>query len=119
MDENLEAMNEQIKHVSSGEITYSVRDTEINGVKITAGDYMGITDGEIVISVKEEKDALSGLLQKMITDEAEIITFFCGKDAKEEDKANLEKMCLDINPDLDVEIIDGKQDIYSYIIAVE
>ena len=55
----------------------------------------------------------------MITDEAEIITFFCGKDAKEEDKANLEKMCLDINPDLDVEIIDGKQDIYSYIIAVE
>ena len=119
MEENLAAMNEQIQHVSSGEVTYSVRDTEINGVKITAGDYMGITDGEIVISVKEEKDALLGLLQKMITDESEIITFFCGKDAKEEDKADLEKMCLDINPDLDVEIIDGKQDIYSYIVAVE
>ena len=119
MEDNLAAMNEQIKNVKSGEITYSVRDTEINGVKITAGDYMGITDGEIVISVKEEKDALKGLLEKMLTDESEIITFFFGKDAKEEDVANLEEMCLAINPDLDVEIIEGKQDIYSYIIAVE
>lgn len=119
MDENLAAMNEQIKNVKSGEITYSVRDTEINGVKITAGDYMGIADGEIVISVKEEMDALKGLLEKMLTDESEIITFFCGKDVKDEDKALLEDACLAINPDLDVEIIDGKQDIYSYIIAVE
>ena len=80
---------------------------------------MGIADGEIIISVKEERDALKGLLKKMLTDDSEIITFFCGKDATEEDKAQLEDFCLAINKDLDVEIIDGKQDIYSYIIAVE
>ena len=119
MEENLESMNEQIKNVKSGEITYSVRDTEISGVKITAGDYMGIADGEIVISVKEERDALKGLLKKLLDADSEIITFFCGKDAKAEDKEALEELCLEINHDLDVEIIEGAQDIYSYIIAVE
>lgn len=119
MEENLQAMGESIAHVKSGEVTYSVRDTEINGVKIVAGDYMGIADGEIIVSVKEEKDAVKGLLEKMIDDESEIATFFCGKDVTEEEKALVEEMCLEINKNLDVEIIDGNQDIYSYIIAVE
>lgn len=119
MDENLAAMGESIAHVKSGEVTYSVRDTEINGVKIVAGDYMGIADGEILVSVKEEKDAVKGLLDAMIDEESEIATFFCGKDVTEEEKALVEEMCLAINKNLDVEIIDGKQDIYSYIIAVE
>ena len=119
MEENLEAMGESIAHVKSGEVTYSVRDTEINGVKIVAGDYMGIADGEIIVSVKEEKDAVKGLLEKMIDEESEIATFFCGKDVTEEEKALVEEMCLEINKNLDVEIIDGNQDIYSYIIAVE
>lgn len=119
MDENLAAMGESIAHVKSGEVTYSVRDTEINGVKIVAGDYMGIADGEIIISVKEEKDAVKGLLEKMIDEDSEIVTFFCGKDVTEEEKAAVEQMCLDINANLDVEIIDGMQDIYSYIVAVE
>lgn len=119
MEENLQAMGESIAHVKSGEVTYSVRDTEINGVKIVAGDYMGIADGEIIVSVKEEKDAVKGLLEKMIDEESEIATFFCGKDVTEEEKALVEEMCLEINKNLDVEIIDGNQDIYSYIIAVE
>ena len=119
MEENLAAMGESIAHVKSGEVTYSVRDTEINGVKIVAGDYMGIADGEIIVSVKEEKDAVKGLLEKMIDEESEIATFFCGKDVTEEEKALVEEMCLEINKNLDVEIIDGNQDIYSYIIAVE
>ena len=119
MEENLEAMGESIAHVKSGEVTYSVRDTEINGVKIVAGDYMGIADGEIIVSVKEEKDAVKGLLEKMIDEESEIATFFCGKDVTEEEKALVEEMCLEINKNLDVEIIDGNQDIYSYIIGIE
>ena len=95
MEENLEAMGESIAHVKSGEVTYSVRDTEINGVKIVAGDYMGIADGEIIVSVKEEKDAVKGLLEKMIDDESEIATFFCGKDVTEEEKALVEEMLID------------------------
>lgn len=119
IEENLEVMNEAIDHVVTGEITYSIRDTEIGGVKITAGDYMGINNGDIIISTKERKDALQSLLKSAINDETAIVTFFCGKDAAKDEIETLESLCLSINPDIDVEIIDGNQDIYSYIIAFE
>ena len=119
LDENVEAMTEQIENVTSGELTYSIRDTEIKGVKITSGDYMGISNGEIVVSTAKKSDALKDLLSKIIDEESAVVTLFCGKDVTEEEMADAEKMCLDINPDIDVELIEGKQDIYSYIIAVE
>ena len=119
IDENVAAMTEQVEHVKSGEITYSIRDTEIKGVKINSGDFMGIADGEIVVSTAKKEDALSGLLEKIIEEDSEIITFFVGADVTEEEKQLVEDVCLNINSNLDVEIIDGNQDIYSYIIAVE
>ena len=119
LDENVSAMTEQIEHVKSGEITYSIRDTEIKGVKINSGDFMGIADGEIVVSTAKKSDALSGLLEKIVEDDSEIVTFFVGADVTDEEKQLVEDVCLNINSNLDVEIIDGNQDIYSYIIAVE
>lgn len=119
MDTNFEAMSASVENVKSGEITYSIRDTEIGGVKIFAGDFMGITDGEIIISTKEKKDALKGLLQSCISEDSQIVTFFCGKDVSEEEMSLLEDYCTEINTDVEVEIIEGQQDIYSYIIAVE
>ena len=80
---------------------------------------MGIADGEIVVSTAKKEDALSGLLEKIIEEDSEIITFFVGADVTEEEKQLVEDVCLNINSNLDVEIIDGNQDIYSYIIAVE
>ena len=119
LEENVEAMTEQIENVTSGELTYSIRDTEIKGVKITSGDYMGISNGEIVVSTAKKSDALKDLLSKIVDEESAVVTLFCGKDVSEEEMSEAEKMCLDINPDIDVELIEGKQDIYSYIIAVE
>lgn len=119
LEENYEAMSEQIANVTSGEITYSVRDTEIGGVKIQSGDYMGISNGEILVSVKDKSDCLHDLLEKIIKDESEIVTVFVGADVTQEEKDTIEDLCLSFNSDIDVEIVDGKQDIYSYIIAVE
>ena len=119
MEENMAMMEAEVSGVTSGEVTYSIRDTEIGGVKITAGDYMGITDGEIVVSTKEKKDALNELLKKIVTSDSEVVTIFYGKDITDEEVAMLEDMALAINEDLDVEIIPGQQEIYSYIIAVE
>ena len=119
LDENVEAMTEQISHVKSGEITYSIRDTEIKGVKINSGDFMGIADGEILISTASKDECLKDLLSKIIDDESEVVTLFLGSDVKESEADNIEEYCNEINPDVDVEIINGNQDIYSYIIAVE
>ncbi len=119
MEANLEAMTEAVEHVKTGEVTYSIRDTEIGGVKIAAGDFMGIANGEIIVSTKNQKDALNGTLKSLIDEESQIVTFFCGNDAKEEEVELLEDMCRNYNSSVEVEIIEGKQDIYSYIIAVE
>ena len=119
METNLASMTEALGNVKSGEITYSIRDTEISGVEIHVGDFMGIAGKEIVVSTKEKEDALVALLKKIVTDEAQIATFFYGADVKKEEVDKLEEICQAINPDMDVEIINGKQDIYSYIIAVE
>ena len=80
---------------------------------------MGISNGEIVVSTAKKEDALKDLLSKIITDESAVVTLFCGKDVTEEEMDKAEKMCLEVNPEIDVELIEGKQDIYSYIIAVE
>lgn len=119
METNLEAMSGAIESVQSGEITYSIRDTEIGGVKITANDYMGIANGEIIVSTKERMDALTELLSSCISDESQIVTFFYGNDVDKDEASKLEDIVSSINPDVDVEIIEGKQDIYSYIVAVE
>ena len=119
MDTNLAQMTEAIENVTSGEITYSIRDTEIGGVKITANDYMGIVNGEIVVSTKKRTDALKSLLDSCINKETQVVTFFYGKDVAKDEVSSLEEICTSMNSNVDVEIIDGKQDIYSYIIAVE
>ncbi len=119
LEENYEAMSEQVANVTSGEITYSVRDTEIGGVKIQSGDYMGISNGEILVSVKDKSDCLHDLLEKIIKEDSEIVTVFVGADVTQEEKDTIEDLCLSFNSEIDVEIVDGKQEIYSYIIAVE
>ncbi|MDE6655787.1 MAG: DAK2 domain-containing protein, partial [Anaeroplasmataceae bacterium] len=112
METNLAAMSEAVEHVKTGEITYSVRDTEIGGIKIAEGDFMGIANGEIVVSTKKQNDALVSLLNKLIDEESQIVTFFCGKDVKEEEKDCLEELCQKVNENIEVEIIDGEQEIY-------
>ncbi len=119
MQTNLASMTEAVENVRTGELTYSVRDTEIGGIKISEGDFMGIANGEIVISTKKQAEALAGLLKSIIDEESQIATFFCGKDVSEEEKSQIEDLCRSLNENIEVEIIDGEQEIYSYIIAIE
>ena len=119
METNLEAMKEAVAHVKTGELTYSIRDTEIKGVKISNGDFMGIANNEIIVSTSDKDEALKTLLNALIDEDSQIVTFFCGNDVSKEKVAELEDLCTAINSYVEVEIIDGKQDIYSYIIAVE
>lgn len=119
IEENAENMTESIKACVSGEVTYAVRDTEINGIKITSGDYMGIKNGEIVISTTSRLDAIKQLIEKSLFDDASIVTIFTGKDLEEAEIEEVVSYAEGLNNGLEVEVIQGDQEIYSYIISVE
>ena len=119
VDDNVEAMSEIIANMVTGELTYSVRDTEMNGVKIAKGDFIGITKGKIVVSLPDRVEAIHGLLDQVIKETSEIVTLFYGKDVAEDEINEVKKYIQSLNKDLEIEVINGKQDIYAYIVAVE
>ncbi|MCK9236426.1 MAG: DAK2 domain-containing protein, partial [Acholeplasmataceae bacterium] len=119
IDENIEEMSEIVDNMRSGEVTFSIRDTEINGVKINKDDFIGITKGEILISTPSKVETAQKLLDDMVDESREIVTIFHGQDVDEDDVLALVEHVKKLNPDIEVDVIDGKQDIYSFIIAVE
>lgn len=119
IDENVEVMMEAIGEMNSGEVTYSIRDTEINGLEIKEGDHIGIFKGEIVSTSKDRVESTKELLEKMIDEDKEIVTIFYGKGVSEAELEEITAFVNEIDPDMELEFVDGQQDIYSYIIAVE
>lgn len=119
IDDNLESMSEIVANMTTGELTYAVRDTEMNGVAIKKGDFIGITKGNIVVSIPNRLEAVKGLLDKIVKDTSEIVTLFYGNDVEESEVNEVKAYLQSINEDVEVEIISGKQEIYAYIVAVE
>ncbi|MFI3251684.1 MAG: DAK2 domain-containing protein [bacterium] len=116
---NFNEMQDAVKNVNSGEVTFAVRDTEINNIKITSGDFIGIVNGQIISSFAKRVDTSKAVLDASINADSQIATIFAGKDSCEDELELLEKHCYALNKDIEVEVIEGNQDIYSYIIAVE
>lgn len=119
IDENIEGMTEVISNMKSGEVTYAVRDTEINGVTIKKDDFIGISQNEIRVSTPNKVETTAKLLKSMVDEDSEIVTLFYGVDATEDEVEEVLGEIKKLNPDVEVEVIEGKQDIYSFIIAVE
>jgi len=119
LDDNIEAMMQIVTNMRSGEVTYAVRDTELYGVTIKNGDFIGITKGEILVSTPNRLDTMKALLDDMIDENREIITIFYGAGLDDEEVELVVGYAKKLNPDIEVDLIEGKQDIYSYIIAVE
>jgi dihydroxyacetone kinase-like predicted kinase len=103
----------------SGEVTYAVRDTELNGVQIKSGDFIGITRGEILVSTPSRLETAKGILDDMVDASREIITIFYGNDFDEDELDQIIGYAKKLNPDIEVDTVEGKQDIYTYIFAVE
>ena len=119
LDENLEAMTDVADNMTYGEITFAVRDTEIKGVKINNGDYMAISKDQILAAEKTKYEAAQRLLDNLIDTSREIITIFYGKDYEEEELEQIVAYAKKCHPDIEVDLIEGKQDIYTYVFAVE
>jgi uncharacterized protein len=115
---NIKDMMRHIKNVKTGEITYAIRESINNGMKINKNDFMGIFNGEIVVSVKDRLEAAKALLKSMVDKFTEIVTIMFGADV-EEDEVNEIADEVSASFPVEIEIINGGQDIYSYIISVE
>jgi len=118
IDENLEEMNNYIKNVKTGEVTYAIRDSVYSGVEIKKDHFMGIFDGKIITSNETRMNTCEHLLKEMIDDRTEIVTIMYGIDVDENEVGEIENFLND-NYSVEVEIISGGQDIYSYIMTVE
>ena len=119
VDENIEAMEEAISLISTGQVTYAVRDTVINGKEIHDGDIMGLDDNGIQAVGQDIKETTIELLHTMVDDEAELISVYYGRDVEEEQAQELGDLIEEAFPDLDVEIQYGGQPVYYYMLSVE
>ena len=119
VEENKEAMLSDIQNVKTGEVTYSVRDTSIDGTEIHQGDYMGIGDKGILSVGRDISDVVIGMLDKMATADAEVVSIYYGKDVTKEDADKIKELVESKYPEVDVELAYGGQPIYYYIISAE
>ena len=119
VSDNTEKMIEGMKYTKSGEVTYAVRDTVIDGKNISQGNIMGIGD-EGIISVCDTVDkAVFEMLETLVDDNTGIISLYFGADIGENDANALAKKISEIYKDLDVELQYGGQPVYYYLLSVE
>lgn len=119
LETNKIEMSSELENVISGQVTNAVRDTEINGVKIKKDDFMGIIDGDIILSKMNRKEAAIETLQKMITEDSEIVTILLGEGVPQEEAEEISSAIEAQFSDVEVEIHEGKQPVYPYLLSVE
>ena len=118
-EENKETMMEEIANVKTGQVTYAVRDTEIDGFEIKENDYMGIGDKSILAVGTDMNTVTIEMLEKMIDEDSAMVSIYFGSDSSEEAASEIASAIEEKYPDVDVEINDGGQPIYYYVISVE
>ena len=119
VDTILSEIQDVISNVETGLITYSIRDALIGDVSIKEGDYIGIHNGKIVTSKATRFDAVKGLLEAINPEEKEIITIIYGKDVDMNELNEFIKYLEENHSNLEVDTVEGNQDIYHYIISIE
>ena len=117
--QNTEEMMEAMKNVKTGQITYAVRDTKIDDKEIRQGDIMGIGDHGILAVGKEIEDTAVAMVQEMADEDSEIISVYYGADVTAEDAEQFAARLEELYPDFDVELNEGGQPIYYYVVSVE
>ncbi|WP_178196521.1 DAK2 domain-containing protein [Ligilactobacillus sp. Marseille-Q7487] len=119
LEENQEAMTEEMQVVKSGQVTIAVRDTTLDGKEIKKDDYMGIIDGKIEVTASERKQATCDMVKHMLDEDSEIVTIIYGQEANEAEAKEIQEAILEYDEDLEVEIHEGNQPVYPYLISVE
>lgn len=118
LEENLKEMQEAIDHVKSGEVTYAIKDTTYEGLEIKKDEYMGIFGKDIVVSCPDCLEATKRLVDRMLDEDSELVTLIYGQESNEEQAQVIADYIEEIS-EAEVEIHDGKQPVYSFILGVE
>lgn len=117
--DNLNTMIEEIANVKTGQVTYAVRNTVMDGVEIKENDIMGL-DGKTILSVGNSiSDVTIELAKKLIDEDSELVSLYYGEDVSSEDAQAVADAISKENPDIDVEVNSGGQPIYYYLLSVE
>ena len=119
VEENLKTMIEEMERIKTGQVTYAVRNTQIDGMEIHQGDIMGIGDqGMLAVGASIERTTID-TLRAMVDEDSELISIYYGSDVKPEEAKRVFAMAQKTCPDCEVELHDGGQPIYYYLMSVE
>lgn len=118
-EENKEQMMAEIENVKTGQVTYAVRDTEIDGKTIKQNDFMGIGDKSILSVGTDLRATTLEMVDAMVDDDSAIVSIYFGSDSDEDSANELAAAIEEKYPDVEVEVNDGGQPIYYYVISVE
>ena len=118
VDANTEAMNEAITLVKTGSITYAVKDTTVDGREINSGDYMAILEKDIIFNEKDKLAVTKELIKNMCDEDTEVVTLIKGSEATDEECEEIRQF-IEQNYNVDIDVEDGQQPVYSFIIGAE
>ncbi len=118
-EENTDAMKEAFAAVKSGQVTYAVRDTALDGKEIKAGDIMGLSDKTIETVGTDITAVTIDLVRKMIDEDSELVTIYYGEEGTEEEAEKIAAALTESDAELEVEIQHGGQPVYYYFVSVE
>ncbi|QUG41050.1 DAK2 domain-containing protein [Psychrobacillus sp. INOP01] len=119
VEENKNNMTESYAQVKTGQVTFAVRDTSIDGVEIKKDDFMALAEGKIVLSNPSLKEVTTSLIQTLMDEEAEIVTVIYGEGVSEEEANEFAAFIEAKYGEVEVEVYNGKQPLYPYILSVE
>ena len=115
----VEEMNAALGEIETGEITTATRSVEIDGVTVQKGQIIALHNGKLVCSAKSLQEACLGLLEQVHTEDFELVTLFCGQDAPKGETNLIADAIRSTYPELEVEIQEGGQPHYQFIISIE
>lgn len=118
-EDNFREMKAALKNVKSGEVTFAIRDTSIDGLEIKKDDFIGICEKHILVNGNDKIEIALSLIEKMVDDDSSIITILYGQDVDKETAISLKHIVEDNYSDLDIDMREGGQPIYSFLIGIE
>ncbi len=119
LEDNTVAMSVSLSDVVSGSVTLAVRDTTIDGLEIHENDVLGMVDGKILVSTQDMEVALLSTFEKMLDEESEIVTIYIGEDGDQALADTIAEKLEETHEDIEVEIHQGDQPVYPYLMSVE